>query len=274
MKKLFFLSLCFAFLLGCDDGSKDKEIEKLKAENAELKNIKIQNEKLQNQLTADSLKLDSLIESKNNVINDDIEQTFSSENSSNSENDKKLMPLKYEENKIKYVCGGMKGTCVGGDCQNGEGIFKFEDYKDWGYASYEGEFVDGKMCGEGRMFQDGTEYKGQWKDCKKNGLGTIRFKAGSVFTGEFKDDDIIKGTYTQTANYSQRQKGIFTGDKYVGEFRRGGLAMDGWGIMYYCEGGRYEGEWQRGERHGQGTFYHKSGAIYHSGLWEDDEPVK
>ena len=30
MKKLFFLSFCFALLVGCDDGSKDKEIEKLK----------------------------------------------------------------------------------------------------------------------------------------------------------------------------------------------------------------------------------------------------
>ena len=38
MKKLLFLSIGFALLIGCDDGAKNKEKDKLKSENTEPKN--------------------------------------------------------------------------------------------------------------------------------------------------------------------------------------------------------------------------------------------
>jgi rRNA maturation protein Nop10 len=43
--------------------------------------------------------------------------------------------------------------------------------------------------------------------------------------------------------------------------------MDGFGIRYYCKGGRYEGNWQNDQREGGGREYNKEGTL-RGGCWQ------
>jgi len=35
---------------------------------------------------------------------------------------------------------------------------------------------------------DGTVYSGSWKNCQKEGHGTLKFPDGSIYKGHFKND--------------------------------------------------------------------------------------
>ncbi|MCF8056407.1 MAG: hypothetical protein K9K37_07190 [Desulfocapsa sp.] len=98
------------------------------------------------------------------------------------------------------------GTCVSGDCQNGEGVWKYDDGR-----RYEGSFIAGRPGGEGVIYLvSGSEYDGQFKyglydgggnvlfgdgsgaECERgnciNGRGVILFEDGSRYSGGFKDE--------------------------------------------------------------------------------------
>ena len=54
--------------------------------------------------------------------------------------------------------------------------------------SYEGEFADGLMHGQGTYyFADGCVYQGEYAEGKRNGRGVYRFLDGSFFEGEYRD---------------------------------------------------------------------------------------
>ena len=53
---------------------------------------------------------------------------------------------------------------------------------------------------------------------------------------------------------------------YEGDFNEDD-ERHGYGIYYFEDGNRYEGEWQNGNRHGRGKMIFKSGNIY-DGEWE------
>jgi len=75
-------------------------------------------------------------------------------------------------------------------------------------------------------------------DCA-NGFGTYTNIYGDMYVGDWKDDEKNgQGTYTWS-----------NGDKYVGEHTDD-------------------------KKNGQGTLTFADGTIYHSGLWENNEPVK
>lgn len=57
------------------------------------------------------------------------------------------------------------------------------------------------------------------------------------------------------------------GGKYEGEFDKG--RRHGWGVMFYPDGTRYEGEWENGERCGQGVMWLTNGDRF-EGLWRHD----
>lgn len=57
------------------------------------------------------------------------------------------------------------------------------------HVHYQGEFKEGKRCGEGIEYsEDGTEYHGSFSDGKKNGTGTLFKKGVPVFKGLFVND--------------------------------------------------------------------------------------
>ena len=72
------------------------------------------------------------------------------------------------------------------------------------------------MTGEGVcQWRDGTLYKGEWKNCIKEGQGQLTYADGSQVLGEFKDDQPegkCKKTFPDGSVYKGNMaKGLFHG---------------------------------------------------------------
>ena len=93
---------------------------------------------------------------------------------------------------------------------------------------------------------DGTLYKGEWKNNKFHGFGTFVFGtetewAGHTFSGNFKD-----GTY--------HGYGVYTfpdGEKYVGDYKEG--KKHGFGSYSFANGEKYIGAFANDQYNGQGN---------------------
>lgn len=61
---------------------------------------------------------------------------------------------------------------------------------------YTGEWRSGAMHGHGtyEYVSSGQTYTGNYQAGKKHGEGTMTFADGSVFTGAFKNGDMLEGT--------------------------------------------------------------------------------
>lgn len=139
---------------------------------------------------------------------------------------------------------------------------------------YLGPITVGKADGEGTLlFKNGVWYKGQWKDNMFNGTGMLRFPTGEVYEGQFKDHMMHgQGTftwptgerYTGEFKYNQRDgKGVFTwpgGVVYEGDFVKD--QAHGQGVIRWPNGERYEGQMTSGQATGQGSYYFPSGEWY------------
>ena len=102
-----------------------------------------------------------------------------------------------------------------------------------------------------KSFGDGKvqpKYKGEIKNGKPNGQGTITYPDGDKYVGKWRDGlKNGQGTYTWS-----------DGDKYVGEWKDG--EQNGQGTYIYHDGRKYEGEWKDGKIW-NGTVYDKYGNI-------------
>ncbi|KAF4149226.1 MORN repeat domain-containing protein [Phytophthora infestans] len=157
---------------------------------------------------------------------------------------------------------------------------------------YEGEFVQGKKHGVGKLIAPASElqsdstvpqqtqqYTGEWRDGCREGLGDAVFSDGSRYSGQWKDDlQTGEGTFTSTE-----------GDRYVGQWRRGcregagvltigssGVAKEGqwcrdepvdgeWTIVF-PDGSKFTGECVGGRPHGRGICKYAGGDLY-DGMW-------
>ena len=98
-------------------------------------------------------------------------------------------------------------------------------------------------------------YKGEWKQGKRTGKGTLTIVPSSKFgrekyVGEFEDG---KRTGQGTYNFAN-------GDKYVGQFRDG--TRNGQGTYTFKNGDRYVGEFKNNKKHGKGIYFFAGGKIY------------
>jgi Uncharacterized protein conserved in bacteria len=85
-----------------------------------------------------------------------------------------------------------KGSCVSGNCVNGEGTFIYIDGK-----KYEGHWESGKRNGKGILnYPDDSKFEGLFKDGIPNGQGIE-----TDFDGHVKRRDIWK-----MKNYSQARR--------------------------------------------------------------------
>ena len=104
---------------------------------------------------------------------------------------------------IKYT----DGNCVGGDCQNGKGVYVFDNGD-----TYSGDFSNGKFNGQGKYtYKSGASYEGSYKNHQSSG----------------------KGEYT----YSQKSDKL----NYAGDFSQG--KYNGQGVLTYKNGEKQDGEW-------------------------------
>ncbi|HNK94126.1 MAG TPA: hypothetical protein PKK42_13900, partial [Leptospiraceae bacterium] len=78
---------------------------------------------------------------------------------------------------------------------------------------------------------------GEFKDGKKNGQGTMKFKDGAVYEGGFRNDK-----------------------------------SHGKGVLQFAEGDKYVGDFENGNFNGIGTMYDKDGNIIYTGKWINGDP--
>ena len=88
-------------------------------------------------------------------------------------------------------------------------------------------------------YDDGSSYKGNFKEGLYHGQGTFTWANGEKYEGEFKEGARIKGTYT----WPEKRKGYMY--KYVGEFKNN--VFEGKGTAYYVGGETESGIWSKGE---------------------------
>uniref|UniRef100_A0A3Q0KQ76 Phosphatidylinositol-4-phosphate 5-kinase related n=1 Tax=Schistosoma mansoni TaxID=6183 RepID=A0A3Q0KQ76_SCHMA len=122
------------------------------------------------------------------------------------------------------------GSRVGQMCKiklNGMGTYLYKN----GYYKYEGEWINGKKCGEFLALP--------------NIIGTGRFsmKDGSIYEGSFIDGEICG---------SGRRFYAISKNEYIGHFMFG--ERHGYGLMKYGNGSTYEGDWYHNLQQGHGKY--------------------
>jgi len=127
---------------------------------------------------------------------------------------------------------------------------------------YSGEWVDGKRHGKGTLeWRNGAVYQGQWKQDTLCGIGSFHLPASGVeYEGEFQDNQ-FHGSGVLTWRDTGRQ--------YNGSWREG--KHHGYGTLKYDNNDSrqrvyYKGEWVDGKREGFGIMKWRSGAQY-EGQW-------
>ena len=150
-------------------------------------------------------------------------------------------------------------------------------------SPYEGaRSEDGKMEGFGVMkFANGSVYEGQWKEDQRMGRGKMKYPDGKVYEGEFfagkpegrgvfkyPSGDVYEGDFVQG-----RWDGVGTfttkkGEEYTGQWKEGKL--EGQGTFHYGDGNTYSGEFKAGSMWGRGTYKYNDGSVY-EGEWKEGE---
>lgn len=159
---------------------------------------------------------------------------------------------------------------------SGFGIY----YKN-GEILYSDHWLDGKQNGEGTEYQDNAEFKGSYKDGKKEGLfqiernGTIRVVSFSDNVPNLKDCKIYFNDGTMwigalTRNYEPSGLGrTITSDGLVNFENRVNGELIGEQKLTFPDGSSYEGEVKNGKRNGYGIQVYPTGITYY-GHWEND----
>ena len=136
------------------------------------------------------------------------------------------------ENGCYYVGQSLNGK------KHGKGII----FNKYGNIVYEGDFVNDKKEGIGKMIYKDDYYIGPWVKDKKQGKGIIYYKDGTIqYEGDFFND-----------KKEGNGKYIFiNGNYYIGQFSNGKL--HGKGTLYYKNGKVcYEGDYVKGSKEGNG----------------------
>ena len=111
------------------------------------------------------------------------------------------------------------------------------------------------------IYEDGSIYKGHWRNNKRNGRGKYISVNGDILEGLWHNDKIEsisnlpknKSYKDCINNFCNNEVGIYTygdGSKYIGYFING--FPDGQGRCEYKNGDVYIGEWKNHAPHGRG----------------------
>lgn len=134
---------------------------------------------------------------------------------------------------------------------------------------YEGEWKDGRYHGRGSDTEaNGQSYKGEYQFGEPHGRGIFRFSDGTWREGDWVNGSIVRGKAL-----------LIGGMQYDGEWKcvdddptRGKLDVPhGKGIMKLPSGEIYDGDFENGEKHGQGSWTDGYKMTY-DGQWENGKP--
>lgn len=97
------------------------------------------------------------------------------------------------------------------------------------------------------------QYIGEWKNGKKHGRGTHRYRNGDVYDGLWKDGKRDgHGKYTFSTSPSAEYKGDWQNDE-----------MHGKGVMKFTNGDIYDGDWRCNKMESENaTYTHVGHSVY------------
>ena len=145
-------------------------------------------------------------------------------------------------------------------------LFYREKYGKWGWHE------------DGDELKDSRKYEGDIRKGEPHGRGKLiqyKFPKESVFSFSYTGvlDTSQLSVLASTAIFGafiwlilNLDRGIKLHAIYEGDWKRG--EKHGQGTYFYPNGDRYEGDWKRGQIHGQGTYYFSGGDKY-VGEWRD-----
>lgn len=167
--------------------------------------------------------------------------------------------------------------------------YTFEkDTEEFPHLYYEGEFIQGKYCGNGILYNTTEKYIGSFFDGKYNGYGTewiLNSSSSKVYRyeGYYRDGKMDGPGKKYFPNGQVLYDGIYESNqstsgtsyyedgnmKYKGEFNDSGY--NGKGVLYWQSGNiKYDGEWLNDKRHGNGTCFREDGTKLYDGAWKED----
>ncbi|MFN8250825.1 MAG: hypothetical protein U0V75_03000 [Ferruginibacter sp.] len=155
-----------------------------------------------------------------------------------------------------------KSQCLSGDCKNGWGK------RDMGYAVYEGNFKNGKPDGNGTMdYGEGNKYQGEWKNGVEHGRGLLFEKnvATQVAYNNGQKLEPPKPLIVIGTDGVEKQKEDIKGCK-------SGDCANGFGVMEFPSGNKYEGNFKNYQFHGKGKMSFASGN-YIEAIFENHRPT-
>ena len=172
----------------------------------------------------------------------------------------------------------VNSQCIKGDCQNGEGTYKYIDE-----GTFEGVFKNGdafKGVFTNTMFSKPIVFEGYFIDTD-NGLALDSTKKGMI---TFSNGTIKKGFITQIVEDNnidwklngkgEKKLALVSGDFriYKGNFIED-ILNDKNGEIIYVNGNKYLGEIVNGKRQGIGKIITPGGGIQNYGNWFENEWV-
>ncbi len=258
MKRLLYLPLIGIFIVGCGSSVS------VSHQNLSLNNINIKKEQIDEK---EWIKRDGCL-----LFNDEKSDDFDWNGECVDGFVEGYGELKlYKNGEVKTILGNFKRGKKSGQC----------NYSTKNGDSYQIIFVDGKMKYGTYKSPNGVIYKGEWRDGKANGEGTLIYPNGDVYIGHFVDNlPNGKGTYKYKngdiyigywKNNKRDGKGRYeykSGDVYDGEWVNN--KKEGFGIYYYSNGDVYKGEWANNKANGKGVYKYHNGDIY-DGEWVNDK---
>ena len=116
---------------------------------------------------------------------------------------------------------------------------------------YDGEFVNGKKEGEGKLiYVNGNQYQGSFLGGLPDGKGKLTQTNNDIYEGDWKNGKIM----------GQGERVYNNGDKYVGSLLND--IRNGKGLYLFINGDSYNGNWVNGKANGKGILRFRNGDIY------------
>ena len=151
---------------------------------------------------------------------------------------------------MQFLC---HSQCISGDCKNGFGKY------DYGFAVYEGNFVSEKPNGNGTMdYGNGDKFVGNFKNGQEDGVGILYKKNVPQNVTYLNGKAKVKENQVVIGGNVPKVDGCIQGDCY-----------NGFGIVTFESGNRYEGNFVYGVKSGEGKFYFAGGNVF-SGNFKDN----
>jgi hypothetical protein len=164
-----------------------------------------------------------------------------------------------------YENGTYSGEFLHG-LKHGAGTYRYTSPSGTGrHETYVGRWLDGAKHGAGTYtYADGSVYDGSWLNDLRHGPGaTMREAGGGTFRGEYRAGSRAQGRYVWPTAGGPHS----TGATYDGEWQAG--QPHGQGTLVNGQG-TYTGGWRAGKKHGAGSFNAANGDT-HAGEYRNDK---